>query len=471
MRLDLTMRYWPILRGVGLGLLIAHLTSTGKQLAAQQDPDTSAWTLLFNGHDLHGWVPVNVAPDTFSARDGMIVSTGKPTGVMRTEKMYENFIVELQWRHMQPGGNAGLFLWGDGLPAPGIPFSRGIEVQILDNAFNIPGKNQWYTTHGDLFPIHGAKMTPRGRVAKSGTRSFPSHEFSKSSPEWNHYRVVANHGCVTLSVNGQQVTEGIACWPRKGYICLESEGSECHFRDIRIQELPSTGVSDADTARAADGWLPLFTGINLDNWIVPEGDGGHWRVVDEVIDYDALSEAPGDKSLWSAREYNDFQLIVDWRIKEAPFVNSQVPQILSDGSEAVDAQGQPVLLSLADADSGIFLRGQGTYQVNIWCWPIGSGEMYGVRRDPKMPPEVRAAVTPKVKADHPIGQWNRFEITVLGRSVSVILNDTTVIDKAFIPDMPPRGRIALQHHGSQQDGQWTSSPSLVQFRNIMIKEL
>src|SRR4051794_3482364 len=48
---------------------------------------------LFNGKDLSGWVIVNVAPSTFSARDGMIVSTGKPTGTMRTERMYENFVM------------------------------------------------------------------------------------------------------------------------------------------------------------------------------------------------------------------------------------------------------------------------------------------------------------------------------------------------------------------------------------------
>src|SRR5262245_14005349 len=63
------------------------------------------WTPLFNGKDLSGWVIVNVAPTTFSVRDGIIVSTGKPTGTMRTERMYENFIMELEWRHLQKGGN------------------------------------------------------------------------------------------------------------------------------------------------------------------------------------------------------------------------------------------------------------------------------------------------------------------------------------------------------------------------------
>lgn len=438
---------------------------------AQDTKPAPIWKPLFNGDNLSGWQSVNVAADTFTVRDGIIVSTGKPTGVMRTECMYENFIAELEWRHMQRGGNAGFFVWGDGIPSIGTPFTRGIEVQILDNGYDRPGKNDFYTSHGDIFPIHGAKMTPSGRIASTGIRSFPTHELSHSSPEWNHYRVVANNGEVRLSVNGQEVTVGQNCWPRKGYICLEAEGSECHFRNLRIQELPSTGADASATARSGDGYIPLFNGLNLDGWKIPAGDNGHWRVINEVIDYDALSEAPGEKSLESEHEYTNFNLIVDWRIKETPFVNHHVAQILPDGSEAVDAQGKPIKLSVPDSDSGIFLRGSDKHQVNIWCWPIGSGEMYGIRRDKTMSAQVRASVTPRVKADNKIGQWNRFEITVRGNVVTVVLNGQTVIEGASIPDLPPKGAVVLQHHGSKKDGQWTGPPSLLQFRNIMIKEL
>lgn len=448
------------------GLLLTVPTRAQDSVAAN-----APWIPLFNGTNLNGWVPVNVGPDTFTARDGMIVSTGKPTGVMRTARMYENCIVELEWRHMKPGGNAGLFLWGDGIPSVGIPFTRGIEVQILDNAYNASGKNERFTTHGDIFPIHGAKMTPTGKIAAGGNRSFPSEEHSKGSPEWNHYRVVANGGEIRLSVNGKEVSVGKNCWPRKGYIFLESEGSECHFRNLRIQELPSTQATPEETALSGEGFVPLFTGLDLENWIVPAGDNGHWKVVDEVLDYDAQSEASGDKSLRSQRAYRNFQLIVDWRIKETPYTNPNVAQILPDGSEAVDAAGKPIKLSLPDSDSGIYLRGSSQHQVNIWCWPVGSGEMYGVRRNKDLPPEVRAAVTPKVKADKPVGQWNRFDITVRGQSVNVTLNGQLVIDQANIPNLPAEGPIVLQHHGSKKDGKWAGPPSLVQFRNIAIKEL
>jgi hypothetical protein len=219
------------------------------------------------------------------------------------------------------------------------------------------------------------------------------------------------------------------------------------------------------------GFVALFNGKDFTGWTVPPGDGGHWRIVNGAIDYDAESQAAGDKSLWCNQELGDFVLHVDWRITATPYVNPGVPYILPDGTHARDIHGKELKLALPDSDSGIYLRGDGTFQVNIWCWPIGSGEMYGVRTNPKTSPELRAAVTPRTQADKPVGEWNHYEITVRGKTVSVVLNGKTVIPGATIPDLPARGRIALQHHGGKQGGQWNSPPSLLQFKNIYVKEL
>ena len=219
------------------------------------------------------------------------------------------------------------------------------------------------------------------------------------------------------------------------------------------------------------GFIALFNTRDLTGWKVPAGDNGHWKVLDGVIDYDAESEASGDKHLWTEREYTDFVLHVEWRIKATPYLNPNVPYILPDGTHARDIQGKPIKLTLPDSDSGIMIRGAGRYQLNIFCWPIGSGEMYGLRMDPKSSPELRAAATPRTQADKPVGEWNHFEITVRGNTVTALLNGKTVIAGAQIPDLPPRGRIGLQHHGSKRDGKWTSPPALVQFRNLHIQEL
>ena len=231
------------------------------------------------------------------------------------------------------------------------------------------------------------------------------------------------------------------------------------------------GAAWAGDNEPPPGFVALFNGKDLSGWKVPEGDGGHWKVVDGVIDYDAKSEAQGDKALWLEQEFGDFELHVDWRLKEAPYINRNVPYILPDGTHAKDIHGKELKLALPDADSGIYLRGSGRHQVNIWCWPIGSGEMYGIRTDPKTTPELRAAVTPRHQADKPVGQWNRFEITVRGNTVRTVLNGVVVIPGARIPDLPARGRIALQHHGGKRNGQWAGPPSLVQFKNIFVKSL
>ena len=223
--------------------------------------------------------------------------------------------------------------------------------------------------------------------------------------------------------------------------------------------------------RTQEGFTALFNGRDLAGWKVPAGDNNHWRVLDGVIDYDAESEAAGDKALWSEKSFGDFVLRLDWRIKATPYVNPNVYLLKPDGSHKKDADGKDIRLAVPDSDSGVYLRGASKAQVNIWAWPAGSGEVYGYRTDDKMPPEVRAGVTPKRHADRDIGQWNTFEITMRGDRLTVVLNGIEVIGNAQLPGIAQRGPIALQHHGSKKGGVWTSSPSLVQFRNISIKEL
>jgi hypothetical protein len=229
-------------------------------------------------------------------------------------------------------------------------------------------------------------------------------------------------------------------------------------------------VGIAATAQDSGGWVSLFNGKDLAGWKVPEGDNGHWKVLDGVIDYDARSEAKGDKNLWTAKEYGDFTLKIDWRLKETP-AEYAMPEILPDGTYKLGPDGKPVKTMRPNADSGIFLRGAGKSQINIWCWPAGSGEIWGYRNDKKMPPEVRAGCVPKCRADRPVGEWNTFEITAKGENVTVVLNGKTVIDNVQLQGIPAKGPIGLQHHGGFRNGKYNAASSLIQFRNIRIKEL
>jgi len=264
------------------------------------------WRPLFNGKDLSGWVPVQVAPNTFTVRDGMIVSTGVPTGVMRTDRQYENFELDLEWKHIVPQGNAGLFVWSYPITAVGQPFTKSIEVQILDGR-----DTESYTSHGDIFSIHGARMKPDRPHPNGAERCLPSEFRAKPAGEWNHYRVVCNDGVIKLSVNGKEVSGGSQSTPRKGYICLESEGTECHFRNIRIKELPSTNPKPEEIAPEADGFVSIYNGLNLDGW--SSKGSGHWKAKDWTLEYDGKGT---DADLWFDKPLRNFEMIVDWRVTE-----------------------------------------------------------------------------------------------------------------------------------------------------------
>lgn len=235
---------------------------------------------------------------------------------------------------------------------------------------------------------------------------------------------------------------------------------------LGVAEMSSTAQGSAPA-----GFVSIFNGKDLTGWKIPEGDNGHWKVVDGVIDYDAGSEATGNKHLWTEKAYRNFELKVDWRIKAVPFISKNMKIVLPDGTNKKDDQGRDINLVAPDSDSGIMPRGHGKAQFNIWNWPVGSGEMYGYRTDPKSSPELRAAATPKMNADRNIGEWNTFEITAIGNTLKLVHNGKNVIPGITLPDLPAEGPIGLQHHGSNKGGVYGGIPALVQFRNISVKEL
>ena len=232
-----------------------------------------------------------------------------------------------------------------------------------------------------------------------------------------------------------------------------------------------TGFTQDAIIYTEEGYTKLFNGENLSGWKIPEGDGGHWSVIDGVIDYDAQSEAEGDKSLWTEKEYNDFKLHVEWRFKGYGDHLFPLPTILPSGDYLLDKNGDIIEPLGPNADSGILIKGAG--QVQMWCWSVGSGELWTVRNDKTLDPETRAAAVPSENSDKPVGKWNAFDISVKGDRITVKNNGIIVIDNALYPGMKKTGSIGLQHHGgiNKETGKIMGASSLVQFRNIWIKEL
>jgi len=302
---------------------------------------------------LTGWTNINCAPETWTVLDGNIHCTGKPVGALRTLRHYENFIMEAEWRHLSSGGNSGVFMWGTPISAPGVPFLRGIEVQVLDHGYATQyekangKKSDWFTTHGDVFPIHGATMKPFG--PHRGDRSFPTEERSKPSPEWNHYHIVASNGVLRLSVNGKEVSGGEDCNYRKGYLALESEGAPVEFRNIRIKELPSSHPDASLVAPLDPGWRPLYNGVDLRGWRNAEAAKARWSANDWQLALKAGADAT-KQTLWTEAEFIAAEFTLD--VKPGNDATGEnAPTLILRGRD-----GQGTELKLPDVVTGRWSR-------------------------------------------------------------------------------------------------------------------
>ena len=186
------------------------------------------------------WINVNTSPDTWKINKDLLICSGQPIGVMRSEKQYENFILQIEWMHMEAGGNSGTFVWSDAKPNENSRLPGGVEVQMLELDWvnqNIRDgiKPPIAYVHGELFGVGGVETVPDN---PRGTRSKSIENLCKGKGEWNSYTVVCVDGVIKLSVNGKFVNGISKSTVRKGYLCLESEGAEIHFRNLKIIELP-----------------------------------------------------------------------------------------------------------------------------------------------------------------------------------------------------------------------------------------
>jgi hypothetical protein len=442
---------WEPARGfAGSAILsLAALAATAAGSGSEDRP-----MALFNGKDLAGWVNVNGAPGTYAVRDGILVVSGTPRGFLRTEQMYENYVLELEWRIVAPGGNSGLFLHADALPQVGAAYPRAVEAQIHDG------------DHGSIFGIRGATIEPLDRPSnqehKHAGAARPRENRCHPIGQWNRYVVTARDGALDLEVNGTLVTQVRGCSQRRGYIALQSETGAVQFRGIRLTPRPGSNPPAEQTARGDEGFHSLYDGVSFAGWRYRDWHAGQWVAGDGLIQGtgQVKPQKGQDRQLWTEKEYRDFVLIADWRLPRTPELTAR-PVFTEDGLFARGPDGKTLTRAIPDAgDSGVFLRGNSRSQVNIWSQPMGSGDINDYHKDATLSAAIRKACMPRTHADAPLGQWNRFVITMRGDRVSVVLNGETVIDRAELPGVPPAGPIALQDHNDP-----------IEFRNLFIREL
>ena len=165
----------------------------------------------------------------------MIHCTGKPVGVLRTSKPVANFELVAEWKHLESGGNSGIFVWApekalDGLKPNTLRAaasrSRCSTTATRPSTRSRSGKKAtWFTTDGDVFAVGTSKMKPvPARLARRQPQ-LPHEEKEQGGRRVEPLLRPRINGEVRLWVNGEEVSGGSDCEPRSGYLCLESEGA------------------------------------------------------------------------------------------------------------------------------------------------------------------------------------------------------------------------------------------------------
>ena len=173
--------------------------------------DAAGFTDLFNGTDLTGWsvVPESAKP-AFSVKDGVIVVSGKPNGYFHTDKSYKNYVLRYDWKFAKDG-NSGLLVH---ITGGHKVWPKCVEVQGLQK------------DHGNIFAIGGAK----GNFKKDAAAQKKAIKIG----EWNTTEVISKDGALTAKINGIEVSSGKGELT-EGQIGFQSEGTELHFKNIKIK--------------------------------------------------------------------------------------------------------------------------------------------------------------------------------------------------------------------------------------------
>ena len=396
---------------------------------------------IFDGKSLDGWTLMGRNGRGYGVTNGVIFCQRGGGGNLFTDREFSDFDLRFEFK-LETGSNNGI---GIRAPLEGDAAYMGMEIQVLDDtAPQYAGKLHPEQYHGSVYDTVAAKPGALKPVGQWNEEEIIA--------QGRHIKVIVN-GKVTVDTDLNRVTDPkvIARHPGmfrdRGHIGFLGHNDYVEFRNLRVKELHLINLQNV----APDGFKKLFNGYNLEGWKGLVGDPpkrakmlpeelakkqavadqkmrDHWSVVNRVLTFDGKGD-----NLCTARDYEDFEMLVDWKIEPK-------------------------------GDSGIYLRG--SPQVQIWeknspgqfTPPDGSGALYNNQKNPRHPLK---------NADHFVGDWNRFRIVMVGEKVHVFLNGELVVNNTTLENyweaakpIYPSGQIELQNH---------SNP--LYFRNIYVREI
>lgn len=209
-------------------VVLASATETSQKKNSPIVPTEK--TMLWNGEDLNGWIPFTNdnnadAAKTWSVADGVIRCTGKPAGYLRTESDYADYLLHVEWRWPEKGGNNGVLIH---MSVPDNVWPKSLECQLYSG------------NAGDFWVIGGVETAQHARGGKrvNGRRTVKLKDSSeKPIGQWNTYDIICKGNWVVVLVNGVLQNMATGCSVTSGKICLQSEGSPIEFRNIYIEPL------------------------------------------------------------------------------------------------------------------------------------------------------------------------------------------------------------------------------------------
>ncbi len=283
---------------------------------------------------------------------------------------------------------------------------------------------------------------PLARILEGAKSAAKTGE--RPATEWNRFRIFVLDGRVTVYRDDERLVDNAVLeWaPSSGPIVLGGDGPAPAFRNLFVREIPrDVEPPVSDPSEAAEGFVPLFNGRDLEGWT---GKAASYVVEDGRI---VVHPEKGGGNLYTAREYSDFVLRFEFRL--TPAANNGIGiRAPLEGDAAYAGMEIQVL-----EDGSPVYWGLQPYQYH--------GSVYGI-------------VPAKRGVLRPVGEWNRQEITVHGRRITVVVNGVTVVDADLDAasaggtmdgkDHPglarASGHIGFLGHGSR-----------LEFRNIRIREI
>jgi hypothetical protein len=412
-----------------------------KYLAAM--PADEGFKPMFNGKDLSGWQglvenpvlrakmkPAELAKKqieankkvsgNWSVKDGYIWFNGAGDNLCSV-KQYGDFEMLVDWK-ITKKGDSGIYLRG----SP--------QVQI------------WDTSRVDV----GAQVGSGGLYNNMVNPSKPLKVADNPVGDWNSFRIIMNGEKVSVWLNGELVVDNVTMenyWDRKipifpvGSIELQAHGTDLAFRDIYVREISEKEFNLTSEERS-EGYISLFNGRNLDNWI---GNKKSYVAEDGIIVIKPVDDSGGN--LYTEKEYEDFVFRFEFQLTPAANNGLGIRAPLTGDAAYVGME-----LQILDDTDPVYANLQ-PYQYH--------GSVYGVI------PSRRGFLKP-------LGEWNYEEVTASGTNIKIVLNGTTIVDGDITG---PRDNGTMDHKDhpglKNKTGHigFLGHGSLVKFRNIRIKEL